>query len=200
MIKTTYRINLIRDRVTPPALRRALYWSTMLYILACGAALAAIFYAATSRFVLALDAQRQTRSIEEQFRIDYPQERLILTYAQKLGRQLDGRQALLERVNQVLATRAGLAHVLLGLVQPLPGGTYLVDFTYDPKARKVAFTVVTPADVSSSTVTAGNLLTLWQQEAGLVGRLTDVGSEASQRQMYNGRAVLAHRFAARIGI
>jgi len=196
----TYRINLIRDRVTPPLLRRWLYVGTMLYILVSGAALAAIFHAATNRFVQAMDAQRQVRGIDAQFRLDYPRERLIPTYAEKLGRQFDARQALLGRINQVLSARVGLAHVLLGLIEPLPGGTYLVDLAYEPEARKVTFTVVTPADVSSSAVTAGNLLLLWERETGLVGRLTDIGSEASQRQMYNGRPVLAHRFTGRLGL
>ncbi len=193
-----YRVNVLRDQVTPPALRRSLYWGTMLYIVVCGAALAALTYAATSRFVRADAARLQMRGIEDQFRADYPKERQILAYAEDLRRELMARQALLGQVNQSLGERAGLAHVLAGLVKPLPSGTYLIDFVYAAKDRKVGFTIVTPADVSSMTVTAGTLLGLWQNEPGLTGRLSDIGSEVSQRQMYNARAVLAHRFTGQI--
>ena len=190
-----FEINLIRDRVLSKPFRKGMFWGVLAYLLLCSVGLAIVVHRAALRMVDATEQHREMRVIGQQFHADHPDERDVLSYAQGLRERMVLSADLLAGVGACLRANVSLPPILLGLAQPLPEESVLVNVDLDIEKGTIQFSVMTPARKGRS-MTAGQIIDRWEQEGTLNQHLKEIRAETSQRQYSSGIPVLVHRFSA----
>ena len=190
-----FEINLIRDRILPKPLRKAMFWGILLHLVLCSVAFAVVVHRAALRFVDATDQRRELDVIERQFKADRPSEKNVLSYAQGLRQRMGDSAEVLAGIEAGLKRRVSLSRLLLGLAKPLPQDCVLVNVDFKTKDGAVLFSVMTPAD-RERTLTGGQIIEFWNEEGTLETQIKEIRAETSQRQYRAGRPVIVHRFSA----
>ena len=190
-----FEINLIRDRVMPKPIRKGLFWGTLAYLVLCSAGLSVVVHRAAVRMVDATEQRREMKVIQEQFRANHAEEKDVLSYAQGLKRRMGVSAEVLAGIDACLRDSVSLPSVLLGLAEPLPKESVLVNLDIELKKGTIQFSVMAPTRKRHA-VTAGQLLDLWNKAGLLDAHLKEIRAETSQRQYRSGNPVIVHRFSA----
>ncbi len=102
---------------------------------------------------------------------------------------------ILAAIDTNLRESINLPPILLGLANPLPEESVLVDLNMQLKKKIIQFSVMTPTDKHGS-MTAGQIIELWKKEGTLGSYLREIRAETSQREYRSGHPVILHRFSA----
>jgi hypothetical protein len=82
----------------------------------------------------------------------------------------------------------------------LQAGVELGNIDYDAEARKMHFEVVMPATLKvDDKLSPTHLVAMWEREPLLVGRLTQIEVENSERVRRDGMEMMCWRFSASLG-
>jgi hypothetical protein len=190
-----FEINLIRDRVLPKPFRKGLFWGILAYLGLCSAGLSVVVHRAALRMVDATEQRREMKVIQDQFRANHADEKDVLAFAQGLRRRMGVSADVLAGIDACLRDSVSLPSVLLGLAEPLPEESVLVNLDMDLKKGTIQFSVMAPTHKRHA-VTAGQIIDLWNKEGMLDPHLKEIRAETSQRQYRSGRPVIVHRFSA----
>jgi len=191
-----FEINLIRDQAIPARKRRALFWATSLYLLACGALLAWGANQATRRLIAAAHARQEIAQLNARARLGLPARGDALLQSRALQRQITDCAERLESVDRVLASRLNLPAILNGLLAPLPNGVYVINFDLDGPKRELTFDVAVPIRGTAADVSAGSWWRSGTPTPGLMSHLTRIRSEFTQRHKLEEKPVFYMRFAS----
>ena len=191
-----YEINLIRERTTSPGMRKFLFWGMVVYLALCGAILVRVSNQAAKKLVVAMENGRHVQALERQFRRTGADRDPILAHARRLRDEIASYSGKLEAIGRGTARRLDLAQMMIRLAVPLPDGLSLARMSVDRAEGQIEFDVVAPADRSAYSVTASDLISLWEKDEVLMSRLQRIRAVISERRRMGQRTVLVLQFAS----
>ena len=195
-----FEINMVRERVMPPAHRTAWLWFRLVYLGACGALLAYLLNTITRDVVAANQRSDELSRIEAKtLRPGSPSGGSeVLSYAHKLGQEMARHVDALDTVNRVLGRRPSLAQILAGLATPLPAGARLGRYELGGEKREMVFDIYVVPDGTGEGLFPRDLIALWRKDAALTSALEAIESLHSQQTRFSGRSIDVWTFTCRL--
>jgi hypothetical protein len=193
------RVNLVRDRVPPPARRRRIYGVMLAYLGVCGLAIAAASYRAADLWA---QGRRETVAVDRMskaFSIVRGAQLAPGRYAAKLSADLKKVAGRVEAMDEILSSKTRPARVLLGICQPLPPSMYLAHVSIDGDRNEVTFSVGVPASHPDAGIRAKDLLDAWAKNEFLSGQVRTLSAVQSERTRDRKGLVVMHHFSAELG-
>lgn len=195
-----YQLNMARDFVMPLESRRKwLHW-LLAFLLAVCVIIACVLYNVILT-TKSLDVRRNALDLQEQRILsDHPEFTTISGYLDSVGKRISGSLRDLSAVAEFERSESRVARILLGLTETLPYGFELGAFEFDGDARTVKFEVVLPAVLKlDDKLTPPHMVKVWEREPLLVGQVSQIEVENSERVQRHGVDLLCWRFAAKVG-
>jgi hypothetical protein len=190
-----FKINLLRDRVPPLAVRRNVYRAMMAYCAVSGVLLVLLSYWAAGRLQSDFLTRQKIARTEAEFRMRHPGSTDLVTYGHDLNRKMDDMSATLQTITAAAESRIAIAPILLALATPLPSSVNIGAIELNRQRQVLEFEVIFPVKGVDGAADATRLLEAWNADATLKSMLGAIHSIRSQRQSQRGRPVEAWRFA-----
>lgn len=195
-----YQLNMARGFVMPLEVRKKWLSWFMVYLLASSAVIALVLYQVIETTTF-WHAKRDALARQgARVLAGSPGYKTLTEYKGAV----QGRVAFTLREAEALIafdhSKTRAARVILGLVEPLQAGVELGNIDYDAEARKMHFEVVMPVTLKvDDKLSPTHLVAMWEREPLLIGRLTQVEVDNSERVRRDGMEMMCWRFSASLG-
>ena len=195
---TPFKINLIRDRVPPPAVRRRRYWMMIAYLVATGVWMVAVAHQATGRVVTARRMDDARKDVLGTFRARHAGSDNPARVAAALQRRMEDDRGSLQAVSKLVADGIPTADVCLAIVAALPADAQIIRLDYDRERGGLEFDLNLPTDEEAEAPDAAGLIGLWYQDPCLRQHLADLILQGSSRQRTTDGTMHVLRFKCRV--
>ena len=187
-------INLIRDRIPTPGLRRRMYAGFMIY-LAVGGALMCVAAWHFSNYLARADQHlRHARLLTESFAREHPGEHDPAAYVDGLGNRLRSEAVRLHAIQDFIEARRAPAHLLYGLASGMGSNMALVSLHIDAQGQ-MAWSVQAEGEVTDPGAPE-RLAAAWGGDRWVRPCVCGIQPLTAERSFLNRRPVVVYRFAS----
>jgi hypothetical protein len=193
-----FEINLIRERVLPPAKRKLLFLGITVYL-----GLSVLVLAIVVSHVLE-DCRKlalreiETRKLENEAQEAERPEGSSVAHAELLKDRLVVYENRINAIHRLLVDRPDVARILLGISNHLPYGVYIMNLELDPKRKELRLELMVAGDGGAEIPTAGKLVKAWSADRFLASQIKEIKPLTSQTQTMANRAVSVWEFACEL--
>lgn len=192
-----YQLNMARGFVMPLESRKKWLQWLGVYIVVCSVLICGLLFILIRR---SSHLQSQMDALQRQeagFLASRGGQRSITDCRAALGVRMNAAVRGLESVSAFERGKCRAASILLGLTESLPPGIELGSLDFDAEGRKLNFEVLLPATVKiDDSITPPHLVTVWEREPLLIGRLSQMEVANSERVKRDGGDMMCWRFSA----
>ena len=194
-----FGINLIGDRIPPLEKRRQIFRNIILYLGLCGAALIILICLGVRDLIFTAWHRADLHTMEREFRQSHPNHRDILTYAVEVESRGEQLVNMLEVVERSVEARYDLAQMIAGITAGLPEEHRLIEFLLDSEKGLATFDVAAPiVSASGDLIDPGELVGLWNRDAGLASVFEKIESVETHRRLVGGTPAFVLRFLGKL--
>lgn len=192
-----FTINLIRDRVMPPARRKTRYWCMVGYLAVSGLLLAVTLWMATTWITQAAMVREDTVRLERSFLETHPEQEGIAAYAASLERKTGERVARLKAVDGLLSGAPRPAELIYQMELSLPVGISIHSLVVDAE-QGVTFELLVISGAVKADMDPSSLMARWSRDTVLGARLRGITYLGGKRQSNGERDDMVWRFSGRL--
>lgn len=195
-----YRLNMARGFVMPLEVRRKWLSWFFVYLLVCSVLIALVLYRLIESGSI-WHAKRDALSRQEaRLLARCPEYTSLAEYAGAVRGKVISSLREADALVNFERKKSRAAGIFLGLADPLPPGVDLGAADYGLESRKLLFEVVMPATLKvDDKLSPTHMVAVWEREPLLVGLLSQIEVENSERLNRDGVEMICWRFSASVG-